>query len=136
MEERVSHSGIVVGLTDKAIEIEIISSGSCGSCDIKAACAMSEAKEKRITVPRPVGRDFAVGQAVRVSMTARQGGKAAVLAYLVPAMLMVFTILILCRLPIAEWVSAVAGIGVAAAYYGVLFLLRGKIGERFEYEVE
>jgi len=136
MEERVSHTGVVTNISDKDIEIEILSSGSCGSCNIKAACGMSEMKEKHIVVPKPKSKEFIVGQPVKVSMTARQGGKAAVYAYLIPALLMIFTILIISMFKLADWISAVAGIGMVAVYYVVLFLFRGKIREKFEYEVD
>jgi len=136
MEERVSHLGVVTKVTAEDIEIEILSSGSCGSCNIKSACGMSEMKEKHVVVPRPEGKDFIVGQPVKVSMTARQGGVAAVYAYLIPALLMIFTILILSLFELADWISAAAGIGAAAVYYFVLFIFRKNIREKFEYEVE
>ncbi len=136
MEERVSHTGVITGITGNELEIEIHSGGSCGSCSVKSACGMSEMKEKHIVVPRPEGRDFVVGQPVKVSMTSRQGGMAAVYAYLIPALLMIFTILIISQFSLDDWIAAVAGTSAAAVYYFVLFLFRGKIRERFEYEVE
>lgn len=97
---------------------------------------MSEMKEKHIVVPKPDGKEFIVGQPVKVSMTARQGSMAAVYAYLIPALLMIFTILIISGFSLEDWVAAVAGIGVAAIYYFILFLFKGKIRQRFEYEIE
>ena len=38
MEERVSHKGIVTKVTEKDVEIKVISGSSCGSCNIKSAC--------------------------------------------------------------------------------------------------
>ncbi|MCQ2306914.1 MAG: SoxR reducing system RseC family protein [Bacteroidales bacterium] len=136
MEERVSHTGVITDITGNELEIEILSSASCGSCSIKSACGMSETKEKHITVPKPDGKEFIVGQPVKVSMTARQGGRAAIYAYLVPALLMIFMILIISCFSSEDWIAAVAGIGVAAIYYFILFLFKGKIRQRFEYEVE
>ena len=136
MEERVSHTGVITNITGNELEIEILSSGSCGTCSIKSACGMSETKEKHITVPKPDGKEFIVGQPVKVSMTARQGGKAAIYAYLVPALLMISTILTISQFTSEDWIIAVAGIGIAAAYYFILFLFKGKIREKFEYEVE
>lgn len=136
MEERVSHTGIITSISGDDLGIEILSGSSCGSCSIKSACGMSEMKEKHIVVPRPEGMDFVVGQPVKVSMTARQGGMAAAYAYLFPALLMILTILTVSLFSLEDWVAAVAGISAAAVYYFVLFLFRGKIRERFEYEVE
>ncbi|MCQ2322635.1 MAG: SoxR reducing system RseC family protein [Bacteroidales bacterium] len=136
MEERVSHTGVITSITSDELGIEILSSGSCGSCSIKSACGMSETREKHIVVPKPDGKEFIIGQPVKVSMTARQGGRAAVYAYLIPALLIIFTILIISQFSLKDWIAAVAGISAAAVYYLVLFLFRRKIRERFEYEVE
>lgn len=136
MEERVSHTGVITSITSDELGIEILSSGSCGSCSIKSACGMSETREKHIVVPKPDGKEFIIGQPVKVSMTARQGGRAAVYAYLIPALLMIFTILIISQFSLKDWIAAVAGISAAAVYYLLLFLFRRKIRERFEYEVE
>lgn len=136
MEEHVSHPGVVVAITDKDLDIEILSASSCGSCNIKSACGMSEMTEKRVTVPRPEGRDFIIGQPVSIIMSTRQGNKAAMFAYLIPAVLMIATILILSNLHIKEWIAALAGIGMAAVYYVVLFFFRKKLGNDFHYEIK
>ncbi|MCQ2308451.1 MAG: SoxR reducing system RseC family protein [Bacteroidales bacterium] len=136
MEERVSHTGVITNIAGNELEIEIHSSASCGSCSIRSACGMSETKEKHIVVPKPDDKNFIIGQPVKVSMTARQGGRAAVYAYLIPALLMIFTILIISGFSLEDWIAAVAGIGIAAVYYFVLFLFKEKISRKFEYEVE
>lgn len=135
MEEHVSHPGVVIGINDKDIEIEILSSSMCGSCGIKSACGISEMQEKRITVPRPVDKEFIVGQPVSIIMNARQGNKAALFAYFIPAFLLVAIILILSNLSIKEWISALIGIGVIAIYYIVLSFFKEKLRDEFKYEI-
>lgn len=135
MEEHVSHPGVVIGINDKDIEIEILSSSMCGSCGIKSACGISEMQEKRITVPRPVDKEFIVGQPVSIIMNARQGNKAALFAYFIPAFLLVAIILILSNLSVKEWISALIGIGVIAIYYIVLSFFKEKLRDEFKYEI-
>lgn len=135
MAEQVSHPGVVVGINDHDIEIEILSSSMCGSCGIKSACGMSEMQEKRITVPKPKDQEFIVGQPVKITMNASQGNKAALFAYFIPAFLLVAIIMILSNLSVKEWFAALAGIGVVAVYYGVLYFFRNKLKNEFKYEI-
>ncbi|MBO6058109.1 MAG: SoxR reducing system RseC family protein [Bacteroidales bacterium] len=135
MGEHVSHPGVVVGINDKDLEIEILSSSMCGSCGIKSACGMSEMQEKRITVPKPVDKEFIVGQPVSITMSTSQGNKAALFAYFIPAFLLVAIIVILSNLSIKEWISALVGIGALAVYYVILYFFRDKLRNEFTYEI-
>ena len=135
MEEHISHPGVVVGINDQDLEIEILSSSMCGSCGIKSACGMSEMKEKRITVPKPADKEFIVGQPVSIVMNAKQGNKAALFAYFIPAFLLVAIIVILSNLSIKEWIAALVGIGVIAVYYIVLSFFKEKLRNEFKYEI-
>lgn len=135
MTDHVSHPGVVVGINDKDIEIEILSSSMCGSCSIKSACGMSEMQEKRVSVPKPDDREFLVGQPVSIIMNASQGNKAALFAYFIPAFLLVAIIVILSNLNINEWIAAVTGIGAAAIYYIVLYFFKDKLRDEFTYEI-
>lgn len=135
MGEHVSHPGVVVGINDDDLDIEILSASSCGSCGIKSACGMSEMKEKRITVPKPEDKEFIVGQPVSIIMNSSQGNKAALFAYFIPAFLLVAIIVILSNLSIKEWLSALVGIGVIAIYYLILYFFKNKLRDEFKYEI-
>ena len=96
---------------------------------------MSEMTEKRVIVPKPDDREFIVGQPVSIVMSAKQGNIAAVFAYLLPALLMIASIVILSNLNIKEWIAAIAGIGIAAIYYIILYFFRDKLRNEFKYEI-
>jgi sigma-E factor negative regulatory protein RseC len=135
MGEHISHPGVVVGINDKDLDIEILSSSMCGSCGIKSACGMSEMQEKRVTVPKPADKEFIVGQPVKIIMNTSQGNKAALFAYFIPAFLLVAIIVILSNLSIKEWIAALVGIVVIAVYYLVLYFFRNKLRDNFTYEI-
>ena len=135
MADHVSHPGVVVGIHDEDIEIEILSSSMCGSCGIKSACGMSEMQEKRITVPKPEDKEFIVGQPVKIIMNASQGNKAALFAYFIPAFLLVAIIVILSNLSVKEWLAALIGIGAIAIYYIILSFFKEKLRNEFTYEI-
>ncbi|MCR5037299.1 MAG: SoxR reducing system RseC family protein [Bacteroidales bacterium] len=135
MEEHVSHPGVVVGIGEQDLEIEILSTSSCGSCGIKSACGMSEMKEKRITVPRPQDKEFIVGQPVSIIMSAKQGNKAALLAYFIPTLIIIVLTVVLSNL-IKEWLAALVGIGALAVYYVILYFFRDRLRNEFTYEIK
>ena len=136
MGEHISHPGVVVGINDKDLDIEILSSSMCGSCGIKSACGMSEMQEKRVTVPKPADKEFIVGQPVKIIMNTSQGNKAALFAYFIPAFLLVAIIVILSNLSIKEWIAALVGIGVIAVYYLVLYFFKERLKSEFKYEIQ
>lgn len=135
MEEHVSHPGVVVGISEQDLDIEILSASSCGSCNIKSACGMSEMKEKRITVPKPQDKEFIVGQPVSIVMSAKQGNKAALIAYFIPTLIIIVLTVVLSYL-IKEWLAALAGIGALAVYYVILYFFRDKLRDKFTYEIK
>ena len=135
MEERVSHKGIVTKVTEKDVEIKVISGSSCGSCNIKSACGMSETTEKQVSVPKPDGKEGSGGQQVMISMSESQGGKAVVFAYLIPGIIMVATIVILIQSGISELLSSLASVIAVALYYLILYCLKGRIRSEFRYDI-
>ncbi len=134
MEKLVSHPGVVVGINDKDLEIEILSASSCGSCGIKSACGMSEMQEKRVTAPKPSDKEFVVGQPVSIVMSTKMGNKAALIAYFIPSLIIIMVTVILCGY-LKDWLAALIGIGAFAVYYLIVYLFRDKLWKEFHYEI-
>ena len=135
-EETISHEGVITKITDNVLEIKIVAQSACAACHAKSACTMSDHAEKVLTVPKPEGQDFQLFQKVKVVMAVGQGNKAAVLAYLVPIILLLAALFICLGLGVSEGLSALIGIGTLIPYYLVLYLFRDKLKKRFEYRIE
>lgn len=134
--ETISHEGLVTRITDDELEIKIIAQSACAACHAKSACGMGEQAEKILTVPRPKGKDFALMQKVNVIMAIGQGNKAAVLAYLIPIILLLAALFICLGLGLSEGMSALVSIAVLIPYYIVLYTQRDKLKKKFEYRIE
>ena len=132
----ISHEGIVTKITDDELEIKILSQSACAACHAKSACGMGERSEKILTVPRPKNKDFALMQKVNVKMTIGQGNKAAVLAYLIPIILLLAVLFVCLGVGLGEGLSALVSIVALIPYYIVLYLKRDKLKKQFEYIVE
>ena len=88
-----------------------------------------------MSVPKPDGKEFIVGQQVMISMSESQGGKAVVFAYLIPGIIMVATIVILIQSGISELLSSLASVIAVALYYLILYCFKGRIRSEFRYDI-
>jgi sigma-E factor negative regulatory protein RseC len=134
--ETISHEGIVTKITDDELEIKILAQSACAACHAKSACGMGEQAEKFLTVPRPKDKEFTINQKVNVRMAIGQGNKAAILAYLIPIVLLLAVLFVCLGLGLSEGLSALLGIIALIPYYIILYLRRDKLKEKFEYHLE
>ena len=135
-QETISHEGIVTKITDDELEIKILAQSACAACHAKSACGMGEQAEKILTVPKPKGQTFTLLQKVNVTMAIGQGNKAAVLAYLIPILLLLAVLFVCLGLGINEGLSALISIIALIPYYAILYSRREKLKNQFEYIVE
>jgi len=135
-EETISHEGIVAKITDDELEIKILAQSACAACHAKSACGMGEQAEKILIVPRPKDRTFDINQRVNVRMAIGQGNKAAILAYLIPIVLLLAVLFVCLALGMNEGLAALISIVALVPYYIVLYLKRDQLKKRFEYTIE
>ena len=135
-QETISHEGVVTKITEDVLEIKIIAQSACAACHAKSACGMGEQAEKTLTVPRPKEKDFALNQRVNVKMAIGQGNKAAILAYLIPIILLLAVLFVCLGLGLNEGLSALLGIIALIPYYIILYWKRDRLKKKFEYSIE
>lgn len=135
-DNTITHEGFITRITDETLEIKILAKSACAACHAQSACSMSDMKEKTLTIPRPEDQHFELLQKVNVKMKVSQGNKAAVIAYLMPFVLMIAVLFILTGLGLSEGLSALISILALTAYYFALYKTRGKLKEQFEYKIE
>ncbi len=135
-QETISHEGLVSKITEDSLEIKIVAQSACAACHAKSACSMGDQTEKILTVPRPEGREFQLMQQVKVIMAINQGNKAAILAYLIPIILLLATLFICLGCGLSEGLSALISIAALVPYYIVLYTQRDKLKKKFEYRIE
>jgi sigma-E factor negative regulatory protein RseC len=135
-EETISHEGVITKITDDVLEIKIVAQSACAACHAKSACGMGEQQEKVLTVPKPKGQTFQLFQKVNVVMSLGQGNKAAVLAYLIPILILLAVLFACLGFGLGEGLSALISILALAPYYTILYSQRDKLKRRFEYRIE
>ena len=118
------------------IEVAVAAEDACGSCKVKALCGMEGKEIKIISVFDPKPDRFKVNDDVAVGIGTIMGIKAAFFAYVLPFLAMFATLTILSYTGLSEAASGLLTLGVAAAYYIVLYFLRDKIGREITFKIE
>ena len=133
--EDINKTGIVTQVNDSELKIKITSCSACSSCAAKNFCAGSESKEKEIIVKTENAENFDIGEEVMVSIDTSQAIKAIILAYVIPLLLMVLTIIGSIMYKQDEIIGGICGIIILIPYYFGLFLAKGKMKSKFEFKI-
>ncbi len=135
MKDEISHSGIVESVENGHVRVRIMQSSACAGCHAKSLCSSSESKEKIIDVyeSSPL---CGVGERVTIVGTASMGTFAVVIAFVVPLILLVLTIVIGMKgFALSELASVGGGVLILAAYYLVLWMNRDRISRKLVFRI-
>jgi sigma-E factor negative regulatory protein RseC len=130
-----SRSGVVSGITAENIEVNIISMSACSGCHTKGLCTAFEQEAKIISVPN-IGQDVQQGDKVNVMMKISMGMKAALLAYLLPVVVVVAALLLMLETGAGELYAGVISLISLAGYYFVIYLIQDKLKKQFSFFIE
>lgn len=134
--DKISHIGIVEEIKGQAVQVRIQQASACDLCHAKSLCSSAETKEKIVEV-RAVEGSVAVGDKVMIEGAASMGMKAVLLAYVLPLVLLVLT-MVLCLHWIApgnEVVAALASLAILVPYAGLIYAMRDKLSSKFRFEI-
>ncbi len=115
-------------------EVEILVADSCSGCQAKSVCSAGKSETKIITAK--CDTSLVPGDIVKVEMPLSQGFQALFIGYILPFLVLISAFIAASVAGAGELVSALlsfAGIGV---YYLGVWLLRGRIGEKFEFKIK
>ncbi|MBR5053541.1 MAG: SoxR reducing system RseC family protein [Bacteroidaceae bacterium] len=133
-KELIRHEGIVESIGADGLTVRILQASACSSCEARKLCRSSESKEKLVEVKGNYPT-LHVGDSVTLCGSVHQGLRASVLAYLVPLVFML-VVLFAATYLWGEKLGALAALVALALYYGVLFLLKDKLGKHFTFRIE
>ena len=133
--EEVAHKGRIKSVSDGRVTVEIISESACSACHAKGVCSMGESARKEVEVKVGKAESFAEGQEVEVLLSSAIGHRAVWIAYVLPLILLVTFIMLPLSLGASEGLSALCGAAATAIYYTVLYLLRNRLGSKWEFRI-
>ena len=123
------HEGVVTNVEGNSVSIKLTPGTSCAGCRAEGSCSVygNEVKMVHLDGNFPVHK----GEKVIVSVSESQGFKALFLGYIVPLIIIVFSIVLCISLSVGELVSGLVAIGSLIPYYLALFVFRKMISKKF-----
>ena len=134
-KNEIVHSGKVIETNPDFTTVEIMVSSACSECHAKGLCGMSEMEEKIIMVPTDPYEPKKVGDIVQVKTKMTMGLKAVWISYVIPLAVLMILILSLSVVVENELLRGgidIAGVGV---YYFVIWLLKDRLSDQFEFYI-
>ena len=129
------HKGIVLSINGERIDVSILSESACATCKVKSACGMSETEETVVSIFTHDAPAYRVGEQVVVSVTRNMGLRAVFLAYVVPFLVLLVSLLVLLEAGLSEAAAGLISLGVLALYYIVLWLMRRRIEREINFNI-
>jgi sigma-E factor negative regulatory protein RseC len=126
--------GVVDEITDGKARVLITSYSACSSCESKGLCGIAESATKQIIVP--VSKNlFNIGEQVVVQMQRNLGLKAVTLAYMIPFVLLIFSIIVLNSMHMNELLSGLISLSILIPYFVALYFFRKRIDKTFTFKL-
>lgn len=132
MSKIVTHKGKVIHLEGLDVRVMIESMSACAACHAKGMCTLSDKEDKIIDIKVSADRaaKLNVGDEVVVAVSQQRGMQAVLLAYILPAILVVLSLILLLKL-LPEPLAILSALAVLGGYYYVLYLFRNKLDAKF-----
>ncbi len=99
----------------------------CDGCHAKGACPSAKGENRVVSVESDQSSGLSLGDSVEVGVSYQVGAIAVLLAYIVPLLLFVLTILGVVLLGLDEAVAALLGFALTTLYYVWLYSIRDKM---------
>lgn len=115
----ITHKGTVVRIADDQATITITRTGSCEGCTLAHHCTRDE-----FVVP---AEDLVVGQSVQVQLHEHIAWKALFIAYILPFIVLMTTMVVLSVCHCDETLVAVIVLAVVALYFLILHMCRHRL---------
>ena len=138
-KERIEHEGRVIAVDKDYISVEIVNKSACAACHAKGVCGASDEAVKVVEVAQDITtltEDYQVGETVNVVISSAMGTQAIWLAYVVPLLVLMLSILVFSLCGAGEVLMGLGSLGAVALYYLGVFFYRKKISKIFIFSIE
>ena len=135
-DELVKHKGIISDIDRDNIRVSIVAQSACASCHAKGFCSAADMQEKFIDVKNNGNIDQKVGDFVTITMRRRLGNRAVFFSYCLPFVLLMLTLVSALSYFDDEGIAGLTSLAILIPYYFVLYMLKDKFKEGFEFHIE
>ncbi|MBR1449392.1 MAG: SoxR reducing system RseC family protein [Prevotella sp.] len=136
MDNSIRHEGKVESIEGRHIRVKIVQNSACSACKVASHCNASESKEKVIDVFGAPSRSLQVGDEVVVSTSGKTAGRALMLGFGLPLVLMLAILVLMLAIGQNEGIAALSAVAVLVPYYFVIWLVRDRIASTVSFTIE
>ena len=130
----IKHLGIVENIQGSHLSVRIVQTSACAACSAKGHCSSADSKDKVIDIIDTAASSYQVGEKVMVVGETSMGMMAVVLAFVLPFVLLIFSLFLLMALIENELYAALLSLAVLIPYYFVLWKTRLK--QQFSFTIK
>ena len=135
MNKEIVHSGVITGMDGNKIRIHIEQQSACRTCHSRSVCMASDMKEKEVFVEND-GGNYQIGETVELLGRTSTGLLAVLLAFVIPFLLILLSLIILQRVVTSEAVSALISLSLLMPYYLILSLFNKKLDKKLQFYIQ
>ena len=135
MANTIRHQGIVENIKGSHLQVRIIQTSACASCSIKGHCSSADTKEKLIDVTDDNVSSYQPGDRVWVIGELSMGVMAVLLAFILPFLVLIFSLFIFMTIWNDELGSALCSLALLIPYYYILWLNKSRLGKKFSFSI-
>ena len=132
----ITHPGTIQKIEGKKVFVRVLAQSACASCHVKGACTVADLADKIVEVHSDTTSGIEVGDDVTVAMKQSLGTRAVLLAYLLPFLLVIASLIIILSLTGKELLAGLVSLIILVPYYLGLYLLRDRMRKTFYFEIQ
>ena len=132
----IKHLGIVENIQGSHLSVRIVQTSACAACSVKGHCSSAESKDKIIDIIDTAAASYQVGENVMVVGETSMGMQAVALAFIIPFVLLIFTLFLFMALIENELYAALLSLAVLVPYYYILWLNKTRLKQKFSFTIK
>ena len=136
MSQIATHDGIVTATKEGVVNVKMHVVSACSSCKAHEKCGFTDSAEKVVEVETANWREYAEGDRVTVSVNEGMGLMAVLIAYFLPAVIIVASVVLLSHYTHSEAIAATVPIALIAIYFVILYKFREKLQRKFSFGIK
>ena len=132
----IKHLGIVENIQGSHLSVRIVQTSACAACSVKGHCSSADSKDKIIDIIDTAAASYQVGENVMVVGETSMGMMAVVLAFIIPFVLLIFSLFLFMALMENELYSALLSLAILIPYYFILWLNKTRLKQKFSFTIK
>ena len=132
----IKHLGIVENIQGSHLSVRIVQTSACAACSAKGHCSSADSKDKIIDIIDTAASSYRVGEKVMAIGETSMGMMAVVLAFIIPFILLIFSLFLFMALMENELYSALLSLAILIPYYFILWLNKTRLKQKFSFTIK